>query len=457
MNWFRNLFTPTGTFPIRQREVTSKPTGTIGVPASTTDTTDYSKQTEQSGSYEENIVSVLSPRAALTISAVYRAIELRAKTIGQMQMQYQVKDSAGGNFTPSMYGKGRDLNYMLQVEPNPIMSAASLWEQVTIDRLQRGNGFVYIERDYDGVPLALWLAICGGYNMALGTYNIAYLGEHGIVEKASVPKSDILHFPNTFRDQNGFWGIPTLRYALETMSLIKTQKKQALENAAKGGRVKLLIGEDKPAQGQGTLAFGMFNKDQMNSYAKEINRDIYAQDVVALRGLQNVHNISMTAADMQMIELLNMGQDDVARFYATPRPLLMLDTNSHYNDYSNATMEYLQRTIAPDAREIEDECNRKFLNVYDFGKRRFHLCELPLLRMDLERQAKVDQLHLQMGWTVNEIRNQYDMPAIEKGDIPYVSTNLAELGSDKLRSNGSGRPSSDNNDGEAAVAQQQTQ
>jgi hypothetical protein len=72
----------------------------------------------------------------------------------------------------------------------------------------------------------------------------------------------------------------------------------------------------------------------------------------------------------------------------------------------------------------------------DFGDRRFHLCELPLLRMDLEKQAKVDQLRLQMGWTVNEIRAQYDMPAIEKGDIPYVSTNLAELGSEKLSGNG---------------------
>jgi hypothetical protein len=81
---------------------------------------------------------------------------------------------------------------------------------------------------------------------------------------------------------------------------------------------------------------------------------------------------------------------------------------------------------------LEDLFDTTFLNQYDFGQRRFHMCELPLLRMDLEKQAKVDQLRLQMGWTVNEIRNQYDMPAIEKGNIPYVSTNLAELGSEKL-------------------------
>ena len=422
--------------PIRQREVSASTQAiTPGVPSSTNE-----QPTAKSGSYEERVVVARGPQIALTVSAVYRAVELRAKTIGQMVMQYQTKDSEKGNFVPSMWGPGKKLNYLLQVEPNPIMSASSLWEQATINRLMLGNGFVYIERDYYGEVLNLWLASCGGYNPETGTYVIAYMDGNRPVVKAEVPRRDVLHFANTFRFQNGFWGVSTLQYTFETLTTIKTQKAQALETAAKGGRVKGFISEEKPASGQGTLAFGMFNPNSTNDYAKEINDKVYTQDIVALRGLEKFQNISMTSADMQMIEQMNLGLDDVARFFGTPRPLLMLETNSHYNDYQNATMEYLQRTIAPDARDIEDECFRKFLNGNDFGKRRIHLCELPLLRMDLERQAKVDQLHLQMGWTVNEIRNQYDMPAIENGDIPYVSTNLAELGSAKLRENGSGRP-----------------
>jgi phage portal protein BeeE len=227
-------------------------------------------------------------------------------------------------------------------------------------------------------------------------------------------------------------GIPTHVYAIQTLSQIATQKELATETAAKGGRVKVLIGEQKAPTVAGTLAQGRFNKEAANKYADEINDRIYVKDVVALQGLDKVVPISMTAQDMQMMDMLSISMDDIARYYATPRPLLMLDTNSHYNDYTNATMEYLQRTIAPLARELEDLFDTKFLTPLDFGMRRFHLCELPLLRMDLERQAKVDQLRLQMGWSVNEIRNQYDMPAVDKGDIIYVSTNLAELGSEKL-------------------------
>jgi phage portal protein BeeE len=285
------------------------------------------------------------------------------------------------------------------------------------------------------VPKNLWLAWCGGYDYMTNTYTLTYNTEHGMRSKFQAPAEDVIHWRNTFRHPDGYMGIPTHVYAIQTLSQIATQKQLALETAAKGGRMKLLIGEEKPAQGAGTLAFGMFNKETMQKYADEINERIYVKDVVALRGLQSVQNISMTAQDMQMMEMLGVSLDDCARYWATPRPLLMLDTNSHYNDYTNATMEYLQRTIAPLARELEDLFDAKFLTSADFGKRRFHMCELPLLRMDLERQAKVDQLHLQMGWTVNEIRNQYDMPAIKNGDIPYVSTNLAELGSEKLSGN----------------------
>lgn len=418
MNIFAGLF--------RKREA---PTITPGVPSSSNE----QPPKVSGGSFQERIIYAQSPQMALTVSAVYRATELRAKTMSVMPVQYRKKDFAGGNFVEDMRGVGRRINYLLQREPNPIMTASSMWEQVTINRIMWGNGFVYIERDDIGFPLHLWLADFGSYDLANGTYNIGYLSDDGYVERVNVPREDVLHFPNTFRFQNGFWGISTLRFAAETLSIIKTQKNQTLETAAKGGRVKGFISEERPASSQGTLAFGMFNPNATSDYAKEINEKVYTQDIVSLRGLEKFQNISMTSADMQLLEQMNLGLDDVARFWAVPRPLLMLDTNSHYNDYSNATMEFHTRTILPDKSDMENEISRKLIGFSDYGYRDIHICEKPLLAMDQERQAKVDQLNLQTGAkTVNEIRAEHDMPAVEKGDIVYVSTNVAELGSTKL-------------------------
>ena len=390
------------------------------------------------GSFRQNIVHARNPQTALTVSAVHRAIELRAKTLAQMPVQLRRKDFDKGNFTQWLTGVGKKTNYLLQVQPNPIMTANDMWLQVHINRLQLGNGFIYIERDVFGNPEALWLAICGGYDMINGTYNLTYLSEFGIVNKVEVPKRDVLHFRNTYRNQNGFWGISTLQYSADTLSLIKTEKAQALDNAAKGGRVKLLISEDKGQQ----LGLGMYNKDEGKKYARELQDEMYAgNDVLSLRGLDKVQNISMTMAEMQLVEQLNLSYDDVARFYGVPRPLLMLDTNSHYNDYTNATMEFLSRTIAPDALEEEKEISCKLIDPAYFGMRDIHVCEIPLLRMDPERQAKVDQLNLQTGVkTINELRAEHDMPAIPDGDKALVSTNLAEVGSPKLRESGGGRP-----------------
>ena len=414
-NIFANLFR------YKQREAP-----TPGVPSSTLPT----EPKVQGGDYQERIAYVRGPEQALVVGAVYRAVNLRADTMSVMPVQYQKRDFEKGNYYTDMRGLGKRMNYLLQEEPNPLMSAADMWKLVEINRLFFGNAFVYIERDEFGFPMNLWLVKTGGYNIATGTYSsIVYLTDHDYVTQVNVPREDVLHFPNTFRYGNYIWGIPTLRYAIETLSLNRTIRQQALETAAKGGRVKLIIGEEKPANAGGTLAYGLLNKGQMDEYAQELQRKMYSgHDILAIRGLDKIQNISMTSAEMQMFEQMGATNDDVARFFGVPRPLLMLDTNSHYNDYQNATMEFHTRTILPQKTGNEKEIARKLIGFRDYGVRRIHICEKPLLAMDPERQAKVDQLNLQTGaMTVNEIRAGHDMPTVENGDEPMASANLMTL------------------------------
>ena len=418
-NIFANLF--------RFRQTREAP---IGVPA-TTDPNAASNQGPKvsGGSFEERIAYVRGPESALVVAAVYRAVNLRADTMSVMPVQYQKRDFEGGNFTSDMRGLGKRINYLLQEEPNPIMSAADMWKLVEINRLFYGNAFVYIERDEYDFPYRLWLVKTGGYNIANGTYSsIVYLTDHGYKTEVNVPREDVLHFANTFRYQNGIWGIPTLQYAIETLSLNRTIKQQALETAAKGGRVKGFIGEDT-SKTVSPIAAGLFDKSEMDKYAEEIQSKLYkGHDIIAIRGLDKFVPISMTGSDMQMFEQLGGTNDDVSRFFGVPRPLLMLDTNSHYNDYQNATMEFHTRTILPQKTGNEKEIARKLIGFKDYGVRRIHICEKPLLAMDPERQAKVDQLLLQNGTkTPNEIRQEHDMPAVENGNTPLASANLMTL------------------------------
>ena len=125
-----------GLFGGNKREIGTAAQPVPGIPSTTNPDAPENKGGGKvgGGSFEERIVTARSPRVALTVSAVYRAVELRAKTIGQMQMQYQVRDREGGNFVLDVMKPrannvsfGTRLNYLLQVEPNPLMSAQSMW------------------------------------------------------------------------------------------------------------------------------------------------------------------------------------------------------------------------------------------------------------------------------------------------------------------------------------------
>ena len=89
------------------------------------------------------------------------------------------------------------------------------------------------------------------------------------------------------------------------------------------------------------------------------------------------------------------------------------------------------------------------LTAEDFGKRRIHVCELALKRLDAKGQAEVDKIQLETGAsTINEIRAKYDRPAVEDGDEPMASANLMTLKAlmAKVEPNTGGRPAGGGDD-----------
>lgn len=84
-------------------------------------------------------------RNSLLIPAWYRGVSLRMQTMGQMVVQYQRKNKAGGNFVEDDYGQNGRLNYLLQVRPNALMTASQLMEQIEFRKIFYGNAYVYLD------------------------------------------------------------------------------------------------------------------------------------------------------------------------------------------------------------------------------------------------------------------------------------------------------------------------
>lgn len=381
-------------------------------------------------------------RQSLLIPTWTRCVTLIMQTMGQMVTQYQRLSNEGGNFIEDRYGRNGYLNYLMQVRPNPMMTASQMQEQIEYRKIYFGNAYVYIERGSDGYPVNLWLCTGGGYDPLSNTYNLVYNSDRGPRMMIECQAKDVLHFKNTFLTDDYYMGIPTIDYAFKTLSIAATGDEQSLMDLAKGGRHKIILQEEKSPQGIGLK--GRVAPDELRKTASIFGKDWQTTDVLVLDNAANPTIISQTAQQLQLLEQRGYSDEALCRLMGVPKIIAIVgDGGGNYRMPEHATQEFLLRTIQPRIRAIEDEFNSKLLGPGDFGKRRIHVCELALKRLDAKGQAEIDKLHLESGWSPNEIRSQYDLPSIAEGDAHYVSTNLAEVGSEKLRSNGGGSSNSE--------------
>jgi len=429
-NWF-SLF--------RRREVQ-----TPGVPSNTAPA---QAPAPKGGNWESNIVRPYG-RSSLLIPTWTRCVTLIMQTMGQMVIQYQRMNGEGGNFIEDRYGKNGILNYMLQVRPNPMMTASQMQEQIEYRKIYYGNAYVYIERGTDGYPINLWLCTGGGYDPLSNRYNLVYNSDRGPRMMTDCDARDVLHFKNVFLTDDMYMGIPTIDYAFKALTIAATGDEQALMDMAKGGKHKVLI-QEQQSPTLGTR--GRASQSELRKVRDDFAKDWMSNDVAILDNVADAKVISQTAQQLQLLEQRGYSDEALCRLLGVPKIIAIVgDGGGNYRMPEHATQEFLLRTIQPRVREHEDEFNSKLLTPGDFGKRRIHVCELALKRLDAKGQAEIDKLHLESGWSVNEIRSQYDLPSIPDGDDHYVSMNLGVVGSPKLKEgNTGGRPVNPepNNDG----------
>ena len=426
MNLFSHFFTPAA----MHREATPV------IPSTTNPDAPENKTDVKGGDWQANVVTPVG-RRSLLIPAWCRGVSLIMQTMGQLKVQWQTKNPAGGNFVEDDYSPmGLKINYMLQVRPNPLMTASEMQQQIEFNKIYWGNAYVYIERnDYED-PVALWLCngATGGYNPLNDSYNLTYNGLGGPKVLTNEPSHNILHFKNVFLTDDGYHGIPMIWVAMNALSIAATGNAQTLQDLAKGGKMKLVIGE-QPRGSQGLLSGGLYTPEQTKAYAKELEREMYDHDVVSLRGLDKIQVISQTSQQLQLLESRQMEVSEIARILGVPRIMMMEEQGSNYKMPEHATQEFMLRTIQPRICTMEDEFNSKLMRPEDFNKRRIHLCELALRRLDAKGQAEIDKLHLESGWSPNEVRAQYDLPSVKGGDDHFVNAQLGPLGSNKINGN----------------------
>ena len=389
-------------------------------------------QQGHSATVSRRVVSAAGEHSSLTVAAFYAGILRRANAMAQLVCHYQTYDRRRRCYVDDLSPRGgRQLNYLLQVQPNPYMNATTFWRMAEVFRILRGNAYLYCDRDeMNGDIRGLYLCASAAYIPSSDCYVLTYYTGTTLGTRSSVPAADVLHLKNSILN-DGLCGMSTLTFAGRALNTAATMDELTLDTAAKGGRKKLVLQEKE----QTTMGLGRVGKDNMQTIAKNLQNDLWdgEHDVTYVPNVAAINDISQSLQELQLLDLRKFSVTEAARFLGVPRVMLDDATNSNYRSMEDAMNDFLTATIAPNIAEIEDEMNSKLLSPDDFGARRFHLDESRLFRLNRVNQAAWNKARMETGvCSINELRQEMGLPVIDNGDDHYISTNLAVAGSEKL-------------------------
>ena len=382
------------------------------------------------GDIAPSVIHASGEHSSLTVSALYAAVSRRAQTMAQLPIHYQYYSRKDDCFRDGAAPRDRRLNYLLQVCPNPYMNATVLWRLVEVQRILRGNAYIYVERGADGDIAGFWLCQSATFEPIRRTYTITYYLGTVVTTRDAVPADDVLHFRNTML-WDGERGVSLLQYAARTLNTAATLDNLALDTAAKGGRKKLVLQEKE----QQTMGLGRTPKKEMETIRQKLQQDLWDgnHDVTYVPNVAAIQDISQSLAELELTANRKLSVVDIARFTGVPKVFLGDESNSNYKSMEDAQIDFFTSTIGPNIAEIEDELNSKLLSESEYGLYRFHITEDRLFRLNRAAQGVWNKNRLETGIaSVNELRHEQNLPRLADGDTHYVSTNLAVMGSNKL-------------------------
>jgi HK97 family phage portal protein len=380
------------------------------------------------GNYTEKVVWVSSAAAAMKVAAVYRAVNLISSSAAVLSLQYKRKNRAKDYFVLDETEGGRQLNYLLTVQPNRRMNAYTMRKYLVAQLLLQGNAFIYPIRSSMGKVLELVLCSPGSvtYDVYTNTYAIADT-TNGIYE-SGIDSEEILHFKNMCND-GGYWGLSTIGFAAQTLSIAATADAETLKRFGTGGRFKAILQNNQTVKG-----IGEYQDDEMQGLGDELQESLNrGDDILVMKGDGQLTPISMSSADMQFLESRKFTIREIARFFNVPPSKLMDDSNANYKSVEVSQIAFYAEALQPIVAEIEREFTAKFLDERTFLDYKFVHDLTSLYALDLDSRAKWDKARLENGQaSVNDLRRESDKEPVEKGDEILMSVNLAPLGSAKL-------------------------
>ncbi|MGL5650006.1 MAG: phage portal protein [Clostridium sp.] len=310
------------------------------------------------------------------------------------------------------------IDNLLNIRPNPYMTATTFWGTVELNKLHYGNSYIYIEADKNGFPRYLWLLPSD--QMEIWIDNRGILGSLNAVwyvwtdqrngKKYTFEMDEIIHL-KTHISFDGLSGAPI-------KDILKTQISSGKNSI--GFLNKLyknnMFGSKVLVQYTGEL-----NKAAEEKLAKKIESFAKAQGsgkfIPMPFGMQ-AQLLDMKLADAQFFENNRTSALQLAAAFGIKPNVINDYTKSSYSNSETQQVDFYVNTLQPLFKAYEQELTYKLLTPRELGEGyRLEINEKMLFKMDNKTQAEVYSKYLtNFAMTPNEVREDLNLPYIEGGN-----------------------------------------
>lgn len=358
---------------------------------------------------------IVTPDTALTFSGWFAGVSYLARTLASLPWGVYQKTARGREPTP--YGL---VEWLLNNQPNPEMTAVAFKEAIVAHALNWGNGYAEIQTDAAGRPVGLWLlepdrVSPGRDNGRLVYEYIAPDGTKRILEAWQVYHLHGLSF-------DGITGYSAVTLAARSLGLAIAQEKFGSAFFENGTVVGAIV--EMP---------GTMNAQQLADSEDYFNgKHRGAENAFRMRVSPSgtkVHPLSMPMTDAQFIESRRLSVTDVARWLGLPPHKLADLERSTNNNIEHQAIEVVQDAIVPWCVRMEQEANVKLIGARNQGRVYTKLSVQALMRGDAKSRAEFYRTMTQIGaFTINKVLELEDENGIgPAGDVRLVQLNQTTL------------------------------
>lgn len=359
--------------------------------------------------------TVITREVAMKITALNEGVNLISDTIASLPVYLYKRNDDGSRVRVNDYR-----NSLLNLENSQNSTSYNMKKNFVLDFLIHGNGYLDINKDSKGTIKSL--------------IHIPYK-EIELIDVNTINKRDSIY-------QYSYWGM--VNAAHEVVNLVRNPTKNEVKGVGvlDEGSMTLegatgLDEYSKNVNANGFNARGVIETEKVMSKPsrdslKAMLKSFFhggknAGKVLLLDDGMKFKALSLSPADMNLLQQKNFTVQDIARLLKMPGYLLgASDSSMVYSNVEQTQLQFLQMTIDPILRLIEDTFNKYLLTEDEKSSNFFwEFSTQNMLRTTPEKEIKMYSDAVKGSLlTVNEARRKLNWSNIEGMDRPLIMSGM---------------------------------